>query len=42
MKPETAPFKHLDRLLAGRDYSKLAADIVEGYRVIGIKVNASE
>lgn len=42
MKPETAPFKHIDKLLAGRDYSKLAADIVEGYRVVGIKVEATE
>jgi hypothetical protein len=42
MKPESAPFKHIDKLLAGRDYGKLAADIVEGYRAVGIKVSATE
>lgn len=42
MEPTTAPFKHIDKLLADRDYSKIAAEIVEGYRAIGIKVIASE
>ncbi len=42
MNPETAPFKYLDRLLGGRDYAKLAAEIIEGYRANGIKVTATE
>jgi SLA1 homology domain 1, SHD1 len=42
MNPLTAPFKHINKLLADRDYSKIAAEIVEGYRAIGIKVIASE
>lgn len=42
MDPATAPFKHLDRLLAGRDYGTLAKAVAEGYRSIGLKVTASE
>ncbi len=42
MNSDTAPFKHIDKLLAGRDYAKLAGEIVEGYRSIGLKVSASE
>ncbi len=42
MGSETAPFKHLEKLLAGRDYAALAKEIVEGYRSVGIKVSASE
>lgn len=42
MSPATAPFKHLEKLLAGRDYVTLAKEIVEGYRSIGLKVSATE
>ena len=42
MNPATAPFKHLDRLLAGRDFAMLAKAIEAGYRSIGLKVSASE
>lgn len=42
MKPpdmsETAVFKHLPILLAERPYAKLAADIIAGYKTIGIKI----
>ncbi len=42
MNPETAPFKHIDKLLAGRDFATLAREIVEGYRSIGVRVTATE
>jgi hypothetical protein len=38
----TAPFKHIDTLLDGRDTAALAAEIVAGYRSIGIKISATE
>jgi hypothetical protein len=40
MDPETAPFKHLDRLLDGRTYEQLATEIVAGFKSIGEKVEA--
>ena len=42
LNPATAPFKHLNQLLAGRTHAQLAQEIVEAYRSIGIKVEASE
>lgn len=38
MDSNTAPFKHLPLLLAGRDYAQLAKEVVEGYKTIGLKV----
>ena len=35
----TAVFKHLPILLAERPYAKLASEIVEGYKSIGVKVS---
>jgi hypothetical protein len=42
LNPESAPFKHLDKLLASRDYARLATVITEAYRALGIKVSATE
>jgi hypothetical protein len=42
MEPTTAPFKHLDKLIAGRPYAQLATEITEAYRNIGIKLTATE
>jgi hypothetical protein len=41
MKPQTAPFKHLELLLDGRGYSQIAQEIVEGYKSIGFKVSVN-
>lgn len=41
MKPETAPFKHLDILLDGRGYSQIAQELVAAYKDIGLKVSAN-
>jgi len=38
MKAETAPFKHLPILLGERSYEKISAEIIEGYKSIGIKI----
>ncbi len=38
MEPKTAPFKSLPILLAERSYEKIATEIIEGYKSIGIKV----
>lgn len=38
MKPETAPFKHLGILIAERPWPKLAQEIIDGYKGIGVKV----
>jgi hypothetical protein len=42
MEPTTAPFKHLDKLIASRPYAQLATEITEAYRNIGIKLTATE
>lgn len=39
MDPDTAPFKHLGILLAGRSYEEIAAEIVAGYKSIGEKID---
>jgi len=41
MKPETAPFKHMDLLLDGRGYSQIAQELVAAYKDIGLKVSAN-
>jgi len=38
MKPDSAPFKHLSVLVAERPYVKLAQEIMDGYKSIGVKV----
>jgi hypothetical protein len=38
MDPTTAPFKNLPLLLDERPYAKLAAEIMDGFKSIGIKV----
>jgi len=38
MKPDSAPFKHLGVLVAERPYVKLAQEIMDGYKSIGVKV----
>lgn len=38
MNPTTAPFKNLQLLLAERPYPKLAQEIMDGYKTIGVKV----
>jgi hypothetical protein len=38
MKAETAPFKHLQLLIGERPYPKLAQEIMDGYKSIGVKV----
>lgn len=38
MNPMTAPFKNLPLLLDERPYAKLASEIIEGYKSIGLKV----
>jgi hypothetical protein len=38
MNPATAPFKNLAILIDERPYSKLAAEIIAGYKDLGIKV----
>lgn len=40
MYKDEAIFKHLGILVAERPYEKIAADIVEGYKTIGLKVDA--
>lgn len=39
MNSEAAPFKHLPILLEERSYDKLAADIIEGYKSVGVKIS---
>jgi hypothetical protein len=39
--PDSAPFKHTDLLLNGRDFATLATEIVEGFRSIGVKITAT-
>ncbi len=41
MDSDTAPFKHLDILLDGRDYPAIAKEIQEGFKALGLKVSAS-
>jgi hypothetical protein len=41
MKPETAPFKHIDLLLDSRGYSQIAQELVAAYKDIGLKVSAN-
>ncbi len=38
MDGDSAPFKHLGILTAERPYAKIAAEIIEGYKSIGLKV----
>lgn len=42
MNPKTAPFKHLDVLLDGRNYSQLANEIAAAYKEVGAKVSVKE
>jgi hypothetical protein len=42
MKPESAPFKHLNVLLEGRSFAQLAAEMKEGFKSVGVKFNAGE
>lgn len=41
MKPDTAPFKHLNLLLDGRTYSQIAQEITTAYKDIGVKVSVN-
>ncbi|MCA1963009.1 MAG: hypothetical protein LDL31_03570 [Prosthecobacter sp.] len=41
LSPETAPFKHLDILLAERSWAMLAQQIMDGYKSIGVKVTVT-
>ncbi len=41
MNSETAPFKHLSILVAERPYQKLAQEIVDGYKTIGVKITVT-
>lgn len=41
MKPETAPFKHLDLLLDGRSYSQIAKEMTDAYKNIGVKISVN-
>ncbi|MCB1277104.1 hypothetical protein [Prosthecobacter sp.] len=41
MKPDTAPFKHLELLLDGRGYSQIAKEITEAYKNIGVKISVN-
>jgi hypothetical protein len=38
MKPDSAPFKNLSILLGERSYAKIATEIIDGYKSIGLKV----
>lgn len=42
LKPDTAPFKHLDVLLEGRSLSQLANEMKENFKSVGVKFSAGE
>ncbi len=41
LNPETAPFKHLSILVAERPWPKLAQEIMDAYKSIGVKVTVT-
>ena len=42
IKPETAPFKHLEILMEGRSYAQLAEQIKTAYKDVGVKLSLGE
>ncbi|MBL9133512.1 MAG: hypothetical protein JNG86_20040 [Verrucomicrobiaceae bacterium] len=42
MKPDSAPFKHLEVLLEGRSYSQIANEIRDAYKAVGVKISIAE
>ena len=42
IKPETAPFKHLEILMEGRSYAQLAEQIKTAYKDVGVKLILGE
>jgi len=42
MKPESAPFKHLEILMDGRSYAQLVEQIKNAYKDVGVKLTVGE
>lgn len=42
IKPESAPFKHLEILMEGRSYAQLAEQIKAAYKEVGVKLSLGE